>query len=648
MVDTRQFANDSDRNLMNNAGALQPNTILQNRYRIENVLGVGGMGSVYKARDLQFPEAQRFVAVKEMLQQSTDPQFRDIALRNFRREANILAALNHPAIPTIHDYFATRERAYLVMEYIDGNDLDKTLGTEPGFLPVSQVMEWAIAVCDVLEYLHNCEPPIIFRDMKPSNIMINSQNRLRLIDFGIAKHFEPGTKGTMIGTEGYAAPESYQGKATPSSDIFGVGATLHHILTNHDPRTETPFTFGERPIRAVNPDVPPELENVVMRAVAFDASERFATASEMKIALMRLLGVGRSASLVAGATTALAVGSAGILDEPDGWGALGDGLTVEPRWSLKVEDEIRSKPAVHKDIVYVTVYDNNLYAVEAETGTLRWKFYAEDELASSPAICEEENLVIFGSKDHILYAVDIRSGRVRWTLPTEGPIFSSPTVKHGHVFFGSDDGAIYAVRVNTGRKAWVQKMHAPIRCKPFVTEDRVLFGTKTGDFFSMDLGGQIKWRFKARREILSSPVVDEGLVFVGSMDGHMYALGLENGWAAWKINTSRPVISSPALEDGRLYFGSVSGIMYCLEAANGRERWKFDVGNSNQITSSPAVANGAVYFGANDHKIYCLDIKNGKERWSYTTKGMIPGSPIVHEEAVYIGSADKHLYAFKA
>lgn len=208
MVDTRRFAAEGDRSRLGTDGALQANVILQNRYRIENVLGVGGMGSVYQARDMQFPAAKRYVAVKEMLHHTNDPALRDLALRNFHREANILAGLNHPAIPTIHDYFSTKDRAYLVMEFINGSDLDSILSKHDGFLPVQQVVEWCITLCDVLAYLHNGEPPIIFRDVKPSNIMIDVYGRLRLIDFGIAKHFEPEAKGTMIGTEGYAAPES--------------------------------------------------------------------------------------------------------------------------------------------------------------------------------------------------------------------------------------------------------------------------------------------------------------------------------------------------------------------------------------------------------------------------------------------------------
>jgi len=638
MVDTRQFANEGDKSLLGLEGALQANAILQNRYRIEGVLGVGGMGSVYQARDMQFPDVKRYVAVKEMLHQSNDPQLREMALKNFQREANILAGLNHPAIPTIHDYFATKERAYLVMEFINGSDLDSILARQEGFLPTEQLVSWCISLCDVLDYLHTSQPSIIFRDVKPSNIMIDIHGRLRLIDFGIAKLFEPGNKGTMIGTEGYAAPESYRGLATPDSDIFGVGATMHHLLTRHDPRLEPPFTFAERPIRASNPECPPEVEAIVMKALAFSPDERFRSAAEMRDSLQRLLdgSRGRAPSLSSLSSDATTTWDSVAASE----------MGVEPRWKFKVEEEIRSTPALNVGLVFVTAYDNNLYAVEVETGQLKWKYPAEDVLASSPAVSAEENLVIFGSKDFRLHAVDTRTGRIRWTYQTQAPIYSSPTIKHGHVFFGSDDGHLYALRLATGRQAWSHEIHSPIRVKPAVTEDRIFYGTREGELISLDLSGQVKWRFKARREIMSSPTTHEGIVYFGSMDGHLYAVGIENGWAVWKFQAGKPVVSSPCIGEDKIFFGVVSGELYALDAGNGRERWKFDTGN--QITSSPAYAEGAVYFGANDKKVYSIEAKSGKERWSYETQGIIPGSPAVVDGVVYIGSTDQHLYALKA
>src|SRR5260370_10416037 len=207
-MNTEKFAGDTDNRPEGTEGTVQVGSVLQGRYKMTGVLGVGGMGSVYLARDMHFPNVTRHVAVKEMLNLAADPNLRAMTLRNFEREANILAELNHPAIPKIFDYFSNKDRAYLVMEYINGRNLEAIINSMPQILPLDMVRKWALELCDVLSYLHTHQPEaIIFRDVKPSNLMIDQQGNVRLIDFGIAKAFQTTQKGTLSRTEGYSPPE---------------------------------------------------------------------------------------------------------------------------------------------------------------------------------------------------------------------------------------------------------------------------------------------------------------------------------------------------------------------------------------------------------------------------------------------------------
>ena len=204
---------------------LQSGTILEDRYMIEGVVGSGGMSTVYCARDLRF-KVVKPVAVKEMINRAGDDFLRNSAVSIFEREANVLASLQHPAIPQIHDYFTKGTQSYLVMELIQGHNLETLINQTQGFISESQIMTWAIELCDVLEYLHKQEPqPIIFRDMKPANVIITPDNRLILVDFGIAKTFQVGQKGTMIGTEGYS--------------ISGYLCTGCHFTPRFDPKRST-------------------------------------------------------------------------------------------------------------------------------------------------------------------------------------------------------------------------------------------------------------------------------------------------------------------------------------------------------------------------------------------------------------------------
>jgi len=637
MVDTQKFGKNPPDQPSGGDGTLQPGSVLQGRYRIPGVIGVGGMGSVYQARDLRFPNVVRHVAVKEMLNLSTDQSMREMTLRTFERESDMLASLNHPAVPEIYDYFPSKTRAYLVMEYINGRDLEAIINSMTDFLPVETVLRWAIDLCDVLGYLHKQEPePIIFRDVKPSNIMIDQHGRMRLVDFGIAKIFQAGQKGTMIGTEGYSAPEQYRGEATPASDVYGVGATMHHILTRRDPRLEPPFTFTERVISEANPQVPPAFEAIIMKALSFNPAERYANAYDMKVELEKLQKPQFMGASVGGAPS-----EAG--DQASTWHAASD---VDALWSFQCEDQVRSSPLVYRGVLYVGAHDNNLYAVNIQDGSFRWKYTTDAAIVSSPAVAPNENLILFGSTDNLLYAVDLRLGQLAWTVPTRGPVLSSPAVAHGHVFVASDDGNLYAVQLATGRVRWTWEGGDPIRTRPLVTDELIVIGQESGYVTGLDLAGQVVWRFKAKRGVSSSPVEHDGLVFFGSMDWYVYALDLARGWKVWAFRTNKPVISSPAYGEDKIFVGSVDGFLYAIDISSGKERWNFKT--ENQITSSPAYASGAVYFGGIDHKVYSVDARSGKERWSFTTGGPVPSSPTVYDGVVYIGSMDHRVYALKA
>jgi serine/threonine protein kinase len=172
-----------------------------------------------------------------MVISTDDPEMRQLTIKSFEREAGMLATLNHPAIPDIYDYFTDGNRSYLVLEFVPGQNLQQWLDETDEYLDEQKALDWALQVCDALAYLHSQKPqPVIFRDLKPSNIMLDPYNHIRLIDFGIAKLFEASEdKGTMIGTAGYTPPEQYRGEATPAVDVYGLGATLHHLLTRQDP-----------------------------------------------------------------------------------------------------------------------------------------------------------------------------------------------------------------------------------------------------------------------------------------------------------------------------------------------------------------------------------------------------------------------------
>ena len=615
--------------------------MLQERYRIVGTLGVGGFSSVYQARDMRFPNVTKLCAVKEMVNLAPDPKIREMATKTFEREASILATLDHPAIVNVYDYFSEGDRSYLVLEFIRGKDLESLLNEKNEFFPEARVLDWAIQICDVLAYLHNHKPDrIVFRDVKPSNVMLDPHGRIRLIDFGIAKLFQSEEKNTTIGTEGYAPPEQYRGEASPAGDVYGLGATLHHLLTRQDPRLEPPFSFQERPIHAVNPEVSQPLEQVIMRAVSYNAEERYADAVAMREALQQVsqLGVNQDVTAAPQGENVLSWGLAktGVAGKSTEWEN-----EIAPLWAFRCEDEIRSRPAVAHNTVYVGAYDNNLYALNSTDGSFRWKYPASDSIASSPHVYKDS--VFIGSADQQLYCIHCYSGRPNWRYKAEGPIYSSPQARFDHVFFGSDDNHLYAINTSTGRMAWKANAFNPVRSSPCITDDFVYFGTEGGYVFCVDLAGEVKWQFQAQRAVTSTPVVEEGMLIVGSMDSTVYALDTASGWPIWRFRTNRPVISSPVVHDGVAYIGSADEQLYAIELSTGRKLWSYKT--EGQIASSPALWQDAVYFGSTDGYVYSLDCAKGRLRWKFKTGGMVISSPTIVDGVVYIGSVDNHVYA---
>jgi serine/threonine protein kinase/tetratricopeptide (TPR) repeat protein len=265
-------------------------SVLAGRYRILARLGVGGMGSVYRAEDLRLPG--RMWAIKELLADpSTPPDEMVTAIKRFDAEIELMAHLASPRIPAVVDRFREGDRHYFVMDFVPGASLETRLTQANRPLPERDVLGWVVQVCDVLAYIHAQHPPIILRDLKPANVMVTPEGEVRVIDFGIARTYKPGklTNTENLGTLLYASPEhiGQQAQTDSRSDVYSVGATLYHLLTNQEPTPmETPAPGA---VRRLNPAVSAATEAIIRRAMQINPAMRFQTAAEMSAALTQSL-----------------------------------------------------------------------------------------------------------------------------------------------------------------------------------------------------------------------------------------------------------------------------------------------------------------------------------------------------------------------
>lgn len=271
-------------------GMLPANHLIHRRYVVARRLAQGGQSAVYLVGDM-VEGGQR--ALKEMSDANLSPAERESAINDFIREAHMLSTLDHPALARVYENFVEGQKQYLVMEYVQGHNLEDEMIEARRPLDWPRVVGWGIILCDVLTYLHGQQPPIIYRDLKPANVMLTPDGHLKLIDFGIARrlHANRSRDTAQLGTDGYAPIEQYSARSEPRSDLYALGASLYHLLTGRVPESAPARVGGQSltPLRAISPQVPEPIEYAIHRALSLQARERYDDARHMGDALAQAM-----------------------------------------------------------------------------------------------------------------------------------------------------------------------------------------------------------------------------------------------------------------------------------------------------------------------------------------------------------------------
>lgn len=252
-------------------------TVIDGKYEILREIGRGGMSVVYLAMDTHLNKQW---AVKEIRKKGSGKND-EIIVNSLLAEADLIKRLDHPALPRIVDIIDNGVTIYIIMDYIEGESLDKVLEAQ-GAQPEDKVIAWAMQISDVLAYLHRQKPPIIYRDMKPANVMLKPEGEkgiIKIIDFGIAREYkeEKTSDTTVLGTKGYAPPEQYSGQTDARSDIFALGMTMHHLLTGVEPRPGEAYA----PVREWNPDLSEGIEVIINKCVEPAAENRYQSCADL-------------------------------------------------------------------------------------------------------------------------------------------------------------------------------------------------------------------------------------------------------------------------------------------------------------------------------------------------------------------------------
>jgi outer membrane protein assembly factor BamB/tRNA A-37 threonylcarbamoyl transferase component Bud32 len=668
-------------------------------YRLDALIGSGGMGEVYRAYD---STRNRIVALKRLPRQlGVDAEYR----ARFQRESALVAQLREPHIIPIHDYGEIDGQLYIDMRLVEGADLAKVLDDGP--LAVARAVDVVSQIADALDAAHH--EGLVHRDVKPSNILlvgrpgdggISDRGVAYLVDFGIARAVDGPTlsaAGLAMGSSGYMAPERLTGDHWDLRvDVYSLACVLYECLVGSRPfpATSLPAAINAHlntppPLpSASRPDLPDGFDAVIAIGMAKNPQERYASAGALAYAA-RSLVTGRVGSgsfpvpgtrpstgprhtgsgavphgdarpTVSGAAPvgpAARTGSgparpyppgaapAAVLSGPQRTGAPPEAsgpVDAPAPGGLSRRRLLLGAGAVAAVAVTGGAVYGGLRLAGVVGGAGPWVFETGDKVYSSPLVVD--GVVYIGSNDGNLYALDAGNGSEMWRYPTGSSITSSPTIAGDLVYVGGNDQRLHAVEAATGKVRWTAEAGGVVHSSPTVEGGTVYVGSRSAHLlaFAADTG-QPRWQFPAGDWFNSSPAVAGGVVFVGCRDKNIYAVDAATGVERWHVTTTSTVDSSPTVVGDRVYIGADDYRVRCLSTKDGAQSWEFWA--KAGVVSGPVVDKGVVYVGSDDGNLYAIEADTGRQRWAYTTGGGIRSSPAISGTTVYVGSQDRSLHA---
>ncbi len=656
-------------------------------YRVEGILGRGGMGVVYRAADERLG---RSVAVKVIApEQARDPAFQ----RRFSEESRSAAAIDHPNVLPVYEAGEQDGLLFLATRLVDGDDLAELIRAEDAFGP-ERAVGLVEQVAAALDAAHGSG--LVHRDVKPANVLVTGipgrggGEHCYLTDFGLAKQDDAQTgltaTGQFVGTLDYIAPEQVQGeKLDGRADQYALAAMLFQLLVGAPPfsRDSSPALIwahmNDPPpsVSEYRPGLPRELDAVIARGMAKRPDERFGSCAALAAAARAALAgtapepiTAAPAETIAAPAERASPPAAGVAAEPPrrhrrplalagiaallavaagAWVLLGsDSGSAEPtrlavgdeRWTASTGDAILSTPAVSGATLIIGSDDRTVYAFDAGDGKELWTAPTDGPVRSSPLLAGGTAYV--GSFDGNLYALAARNGREQWIAPTGFEVFSSPALSGETVVVGAE--GVLAIDSDSGAEQWRFDTGGAVNSSPAIEDGTAYVGADDGSLHALALGsGRERWSTELDGDpVNSSPAVAEGTAYVGADDG-LHAVDAESGDQNWQLDVPGGINSSPAVSEGTVFVGTRDGSVLAVDAASGEQVWRFEAGDA--VDSSPAISGGVVYVGANDGIVYGLDAESGEERWRFDAGEAVVASPVLAGGLVYVATDGGDIYA---
>ncbi len=627
------------------------------RYKIGAELGRGGMGIVYHAYEAAL---ERDIALKILAPEIADQH---AVTARLHREAISAARLRHPNIALLYEFGQIDGMPFLAMEYVAGPSLRQLLEAEP--ITWDRALKLLAQIGDALDYAHAMG--IVHRDVKPSNILVDSGDRAVLIDFGLAEVTGNSlltADGAVLGTPHYMAPEQADGRgAGEQSDQYGLAAVAYELLTGMPPfhgRSSMAVVFAhihEQPVPPAErqPTLPAAVNGVLLRALAKQPEARYPSAvafvTDLQAALAPpaakrrpwlashwLAGLAAGLALLALAF-ALLFWRAPLTDpvqpiSASGVARSGIPLPQHVIWIHNIRPAGGTTLVVQADTLILDSLDGALLALRTDTGAVRWRSKhvgTRETIFGAPSA--GAGLIFVGSIDEEVLGLSPDSGKPVWRRQVQGAVQQAPVLDQDRLVVTTSKGYLYVLRASNGQVIWGRPLELELQT-PTVSAGHIF--VSAGRMLSaLDISsGTIAWEFQAGSTITTRPVFFGRSLLVGTERGVLHALHIDNGQELTRTQFNGGLRAAPAVSADAIFAVDRSGGVTMLSADAKRVLWHVDVGAA--IDATPLLADGKLFFGANNGTFYALDASDGRQLAQIQLGGSIDTTAVLGDGLIYV------------
>jgi eukaryotic-like serine/threonine-protein kinase len=597
-------------------------------YRLVHKLGGGAFGTVYLAEHVH-EQTQAAVKVLDIRLSKTE-DFKD-----FINEVRTIL-LRHPHIMPLLDFGISRDDLpYLVMEYAPEGTL-RDRHPQGVRVPLSTIVSYVDQLASALQYAH--DQRVIHRDIKPENILVRADGTLLMSDFGIAKLLEQSVLlsiPTQAGTPVYMAPEQHLGYPCFASDQYALAVVIYEWICGVRPFQGTTFGVAVQHLntppqllRKHVPELPEDVERIVLKALAKAPEDRFERIQDFADALHEaaqpLLNTMLLSSPIEARNTAPFI-------PPEQVSRLATGPKTDTSWGA-----LTGKGSARRELAIQTA---EVLVSHQRSVPARYSSLQDPPQITKPPSLKKHRL----SRRPLLLV----GGGALGLLLLPAIIRSIITVQRGSSSPPKTQQNVSPAHSDQVAQKWVFSTGSPVASLPTIVDGMLYVGSQDGNVYALDAGtGQKKWAFPTGRPVASSPTVVNGVLYVSSWNSSIYALDAGTGQKKWAFSTGGIVDSSPTVVNSVLYVGSEDSSVYAIDTSTGQQRWAFPTGQS--VVSSPTVVNGTLYVSSRDGNMYALDANTGQQDWVFPTGDAVASSPTVINGVLYIGSGDHNVYAIDA